>query len=302
MITVVRREAEPTPLVWLDVVDPTPEELACLSRDYGLHPTLVADCLQPFHLPKYEQSGDVTFIIVRAFDENASVTETSVQALTRKIALFLGERFLITVHRKDQSFMVPIREKYSAAKAPMHLQVILLEILLASVETYHRLLEIAEQEAHAFESTVLSDHQDAAHWDAFFHTQARLTVTKRLFWHIRDAVLKFEPHASAILPIRQDLRERLESLQFFADTLLDDLRNLLAVQLGLVSHGTNKVMRTLTVFSVIFMPLTFIVGVYGMNFQHMPELGWRYGYAAILAVLGITAGALGIWFHKKGWL
>lgn len=89
---------------------------------------------------------------------------------------------------------------------------------------------------------------------------------------------------------------------FFADTLLDDLRNLLAVQLALASHGTNKVMRTLTVFSVIFMPLTFIVGVYGMNFRYMPELNWRYGYFLVIGVLVLLSAYLVTRFRKRGWL
>jgi magnesium transporter len=302
MITTVYQEEGPDGRLWLDVVDPTPEELDSLASNYGLHHTLVADCLQPLHLPKHEQVDNVTFVIVRAFDELAALNETSVQALTRKIALFLGERFLITVHRKDQTFLANLRAKYRNPKRSLPLQTILLEVLIGAIETYRQPLDAAEQEAQAFETAILTNHQDDAHWDVFFRTQAQLTVIKRLFWHTRDAVQKLDLGTKPILSLRQDLRERIDSLQFFADTLLDDLRNLLAVQLALASHGTNKVMRTLTVFSVIFMPLTFVVGVYGMNFRYMPELNWRYGYFVVICLLILLSAYLVTRFRKRGWL
>jgi magnesium transporter len=302
MIHVVREVGSPSVPVWLDVIDPTPEELNALAHDYGLHQSLVADCLQPLHLPKHEQFDNGVFIIVRAFDETSSLEDTSVQALTGKIALFMSDRMLISIHRQDPTFLEAVRQKYRQVTNDVHLQVILLEIVLAALETYHQALELAEDQVHAFEVAVLSDHQDAAHWNDIFYTHARLTVIKRLFWHTQDALQKLVPQGDFILPLRQDVRERIISLQFFADNLLDDLRNLLSVQLGLVSHRTNKVMRTLTVFSVLFMPLTFVAGIYGMNFQHMPELTWRYGYFGVLGLLAFTTISLLIWFQRKGWL
>jgi magnesium transporter len=302
MIDEIRREGDPPVPVWLDVRDPAVSELHDLGQRYRLHPALVADCLDPLHLPKHEQAGDVTFLIVRAFDRSAPRSDTSVQTLTHEVAVFLGNRFLITAHRGDQRFLEPILQKYRFTPDPVYLLVVMLEVLLAAVETYHAPLEDAETQIHAFEAAILTDRRDAAHWDAVFRTQARLTVIKRMLWHTLSAVQRFVPRSDRNLALCQDLRERIESLAFFADNLLEDLRNLLAVQLSLSANDTNDVMRTLAMYSVFFMPLSFIVGVYGMNFENIPELKWQHGYYMVLSAMVATSFGLWRWFRKKRWL
>jgi magnesium transporter len=302
MIDEIRSEGQPPVPIWLDATDPSAEELGQLAASYHLHPTLVEDCLQPMHLPKHEQSGDVTFLIVRAFDNDSPAEDTSVQGLTRNVAVFLGNRFLITAHRKDQHFLTPILRKYRTAEGPVYLLSVMLEVLLAAVETYSPPLEAAETQIHAFEAAILTDRRDTDHWDAVFRTQARLTVIKRMLWHTLNAVQRFVPRSERSLPLCQDLRERIESLVFFADNLLEDLRNLLAVQLSLAANDTNDVMRTLAMYSVFFMPLSFIVGVYGMNFEHIPELKWRFGYPTVWIALALIAFSIWRGFRKRHWL
>ncbi|MFT3924832.1 MAG: CorA family divalent cation transporter [Myxococcales bacterium] len=302
MINQIRVEGEPPVPVWLDLVDPTADEFETLSRRYHLHSTLVKDCLEPQHLPKHEQSGDTTFLIVRAFNSRASVLDSDVHALTQKVALFLGNRFLITVHREDLAFMEPILRKYRYAPGPVYLLTSMLEVLMSAVETYHEPLETIEDQIHAFEASILTDQRDSAHWDAIFRTQTRLTVIKRMLWHTHNAVQRFVPRSDRNQPLCQDLREHVESLLFFADNLLEDLRNLLAVQLSLSANDTNDVMRTLALYSVFFLPLTFIVGVYGMNFREMPELHWRYSYPVFWLALVAISFAIWRWFRRKHWL
>ena len=98
---------------WLDVVDPSPAELEQVGRDYGLHPTSIQDCLDPEHLPKYEKIGDIAFIITRSYDDACADEADTVQELTRKVAIFVGSNFVITVHRKDQPFMVRLKERWA---------------------------------------------------------------------------------------------------------------------------------------------------------------------------------------------
>jgi len=302
MITEVRFEGDPPVPIWIDVSDPAEGELDGLRERYSLPDTLVADCLQPFHLPKHEQSGDLTFLFVRSYDSEAGECEASVQNVTKGVGVFLGNRFLISVHRGTPAFLGPILAKYGNADEPAYLLVAMLEILLGAVETYQAPLEEAEAQVHVFESSVLTDRRDTAHWDAVFRTQARLTIIKRMLWHTLNAVQKFVPRSDRNLPLCQDLRERIESLLFFTDNLLEDLRNLLAVQLSLAANDTNDVMRTLATASVFFMPLTFIVGVYGMNFQSIPELHWRYGYLFVWATCALITIGLYRWFRNKHWM
>jgi magnesium transporter len=96
------------------------------------------------------------------------------------------------------------------------------------------------------------------------------------------------PSTGRATTLFRDVQENAESFHFYADELLDDVNTLLSVQLALASHRTSEVMRVLTVFSVFFLPLTFIVGVYGMNFAFMPELRHRWGYPGVLAMMGLV--------------
>jgi magnesium transporter len=98
------------------------------------------------------------------------------------------------------------------------------------------------------------------------------------------------------------VRDTAESYLFYADQLLDETQGLLGTYLAVASHRTNEVMRVLTVFSAFFLPLTFIVGIYGMNFEHMPELGQRWGYPMVLVGMGMVSLVIMLWFRRRGWL
>ena len=115
-VRTVLQRTEP-PLVWLDVVSPTKDELVELARTYGLQHTAVKDCLDPEHLPKFEQFETHTFAIIRAFDEGSEETCGTVQELTRKIAIFSGPTFLITIHRTEQPWLAALAAMLSSCAA-----------------------------------------------------------------------------------------------------------------------------------------------------------------------------------------
>src|SRR5688572_10050036 len=233
MLDVVLKEGNRPIPVWIEVVQPTREELNGLAENYNLHPSLVQDCLDPTHLPKHEVHEGTTFMIVRHYDDTCPDSQDSVQAMTRKIALFLGDRFFLTIHRHDQPFLRALRAKYERHEGePIYLQVLLLEILMGAVETYHKPLEDAEIRIHTFERSILQDQRSMERWEEVFRTKCRLMVIKRMLWHTLNTVQKFVPFSDTNLPMRQDLRERIENLQFFADSLLDDLNSLLNIQMS----------------------------------------------------------------------
>src|SRR5262249_37251461 len=103
------------PFKWIDIVAPTPEELAALSSEYGIHPLAVQDCLDPEHLPKYERIGPITVLMLRAFDETAAPDADTVHKLTRKVALFFNDELLITVHRAEQRFLEELKVQVAEA-------------------------------------------------------------------------------------------------------------------------------------------------------------------------------------------
>lgn len=302
MIRTVMTDKSNSAALWLDVVSPSPEELLSLVDKYQLHPATVKNCLDPLHLPKYEKLGDTAFIVLRAYDESASPRRDGIQSMTKKIAIFISDRFLITIHRREHDYLQTTIQKYEGIAETMQLPHILLEILTGAVETFYRPLTDTEHQLDIFERSLLRQHEPVDKWRGIFKTKNRLMVIKRMLWHAQSTVQKLVPSSEARRPLYQDLRERIENLYSFADELLDDMGNLLNIQISLASHRTNEVVRILTLFSVVFMPLTFIVGVYGMNFHFMPELSSPYGYAYVWGLMILTTLVLYLWFRNRGWL
>ncbi|HVK00445.1 MAG TPA: CorA family divalent cation transporter [Gemmatimonadales bacterium] len=312
-IRTVVEKSEPR-FTWLDVVDPTREELSELVGDYGLHPLSVNDCLDPEHLPKYEVFENHSFVILRAVDAEAPRTADTVQALTRKLAVFAGPSFVITIHRKDQPWLTALEER-ALANVPLKLATrtegiqvhLLTQLFNAALDTYQRPLEEVENTLDRFDTKVFEGEvEDPAEFRADLREIHRLkrqvTLCKRLLWRTVDVTQRMVSNAGKAAALLRDVQENAESYHFYADELLDDANTLLNVQLALASQRTSEVMRVLTVFSVFFLPLTFIVGVYGMNFRYMPELYERWGYPAVVLVMAVVTFAIYRWFRVRGWL
>lgn len=296
------------PFIWLDVVNPTREELANIARQYGLHSTSVEDSLDPEHLPKYERIAAVTFIIIRAFDEAATRECSTIQEMTRKVAVFYSTDFLLTIHRTDQPFLAALIEKYQSPPPPgaerrkSFLPRVLIEIINGAIETYERPLGEAEGAVDKFEATVFGEQEISGLLQRIYTEKRRATQMRRMLSHTLDVVQRLVPASEPTAPLFQDLRENAQSMHSYAEELVEDVNNLLSIQLALASHRTNEVVRVLTVFSVFFLPLTFIVGIYGMNFDVMPELRHRLGYPAVMVGMGLVTLVIYLWFRRRGWL
>ncbi len=307
--SLVLETSEPA-LEWIDLVDPSEEELHAVAAEYGLFPTLVEDSLEAAHLPKYEKVGDTTFLIVRSFDDRAAPDASTVQELTRKVAVFCGPAFVITIHRVDLPYIRSLREEYRTRAAAGESErlphgfapAIVIDLINAAVDSYAGPLDQAEDDLDRHEATLFAESNLVQLLRQIHALKRRISMIKRMLWHTLNTVGKLVPAAAPSAPLYQDLRESVERLHFQADEMLDDVNNLLNVHLGLASHRTSQTVRVLTVFSVFFMPLTFIVGVYGMNFQFMPELHWRWGYPAVIALMFVITVWIYVWFRRRGWL
>ena len=289
---------------WLDVVQPSTEELDQLAVTYGLHATAVKDCLDPEHLPKFERYGDLTFIIMRAFDEESDPRSETIQQITRKIAVFFTDKYIITIHRKDQSFIARLRdEQLQRAKTrEVRLSYVLTDLVNAVVATYEDPLEEAEHTIEQFEDSLFDSKRANPPLQEIHVLKRRVNLMKRLLWQTMGVIHKLKPPFERNAPLFQDASENAESYHFYADELLEEVTNLLSIHLSMASHKTNEVMRVLTVFSAFFLPLTFIVGIYGMNFEIMPELKSKFGYPAVLILMLAVSTGIFIWFRRRGWL
>jgi magnesium transporter len=299
---------------WLDIVAPTLEELSEIAARYTLDPISVHDCLDPEHLPKFEQFDNYAFAIIRVYDERSDKRGSTMQELTRKIAIFYAPTFLITIHRVDQPWLSRLEDKIAqegikngtAARETLQARIIA-RLLNAAVDTYSAPLEALETRTDSFEAALFQAGERAGpalagSLQEIHLLKRQVTVITRLLWRFLDVVQRMTPTSGRAAALFRDVQENVESYHFYADELLDDANTVLNIQLSLATHRTNEVMRVLTVFSVFFLPLTFIVGIYGMNFHFMPELRAWWGYPAVLAAMGAVTLSIYHWFRRRGWL
>ncbi len=299
---------------WHDVVNPSPERLTKLAKEYHLHKTSVRDCLQPEHLPKFEIIGETTFLILRAYDQDAPKDADTVQELTRKIAVFIGKGFILTIHRKDLPFLALVRtdwetkiKEHGASARDELLGVLLYDCF----QSYEPALNQMAQRLEENETLVFGAHTSKQfNLEQGYYLRRGISVSKRLLRLSFDVTNKLAHQIDGkVAPQFQDVKERVESLLFQADELYDSIHSLLSLYLSLASqktneasHRINEIIRVLTIFSVFFLPLNFMTGVYGMNFQFMPGLEFPYGFTVISSLMVVVTISIALWFRHKGWL
>lgn len=289
---------------WLDVNDPTGSELELLHKKYGLSYIALQDCLDPKHLPKYESMQEGVFIMLRAYDDKCSHDANTIRELTQKIAIFIGPDYLITIHRRDQPYIKQIRERWIKTKknSTNILAELLGRITLAIISSYTQALTMCENDLESFETVIFKEESTSQSIQEKFLLKRKAYVFKRILKLTMDILPKLKMINDYDPSFFQDLKERSENAYFEAENILEYVNNLITLHLSLASHNTNEVVRVLTIFSVFFLPLTFIVGVYGMNFVNIPELKLEYGYPAVLTGLIIVCIILYLWFRRRGWL
>lgn len=291
---------------WVDVTAPTDPELREVAREYGLHPQAVRDCLDPEHLPKFERFPGNLFFIVRSFDAGAPADCATTQELTRKVAVFSGQGFVVSIHRGPQPFLQQVRERHAAVGAtdqPELAQYFLVcDIIEGASETFTSPLDALETTIDDIEDALVVGRLGADDLVRLHTVKRRVTIVKRMLWRSLDVVQRLNPPSDVAAPRYQDLREAIESQHSWAGELVDHGTTLMNLQLAVSSERTNQVVRVLTVFSAFFLPLTFIVGVYGMNFEHMPELTSPYGYGGVWALMLVVSVGIFLWFRHRGWL
>ena len=304
----MKQIARETPgFTWIDVNAPSAEELQAVAAEYGLHPLAVQDCLDPEHLPKYERLGATTFVILRAFDENATEDADTVHALTRKVALFFDAKRLITFSRAPQGFLERLKGEPPRLLFPEEPAgpVQILAVVNGVIETFWKPLANLEKRLTDMEPRTVNHRERPTLIHELFHIKRRLNALRSTARHTLETVKKLAASTEENLPASPrltDARENAESLYFATDEIIEDITNLLQLALAAADHDTNEIVRVLTIFSVFFRPLTFIVGVYGMNFDLMPELRWRFGYPLVCGAMVVCCVTIFLWFRRKEWL
>ena len=286
---------------WIDITDPGQQELEGIAEKYKLHASSVNDCLQPGHLPKYEEFKSYTFIILRVYFPDKNKEADTVQEITNKIAIFFSKDFIITIHRKPWHPIDRVNTDLVSAgdcKGTLH---VLNELLKNALHSYDAPGAELTQSIDYYEQQVFLRDRKVPILRGLYFIKRRVDVIRRLLFLVYDVVDKIDPPETTNAYTR-DIRDLYVKQKSLYDSLSENANHLLNIYFNISSQKTNETMRILTIFSVFFMPLTFIVGVYGMNFKYMPELEWHYGYPAAMILMVVVIVAIYIWFKRKNWL
>lgn len=299
-MTEVLKEKTEGSYEWIDITAPTKEELNVIATRHGLPPSQVEDCLQPEHLPKHEVIGDSLFVILRTFSINATEEADTIQEVTDKIAVFFGDNFIVTVHRPPFPFLAQIKKDLvdqGKCSTPFHL---LFHIFAHSVLSFDAPLTKLVGDIDQYEPKIFLEKKTPGLLKDLYYIKRRASVMDTII----EMSKTIHENLKGKISTQQynHLKDDFLRLQTSTRQVVDNVTNLLNIYISLSSQRTGEVMRVLTVFSVFFMPLTFIAGIYGMNFDVMPELRWQYGYVwSIVLMTGVTL-SIYLWFRRKGWM
>lgn len=288
---------------WIDIENPSEEELKNLQLNYNLHPAALQDVLQPEHLPKIEMFDDTAFIICRFFDDEAQPPSDSIQKISRKLAIFYRKDLVLTIHRKPLKAYQQLIDRYETAFT-LNAFELTCKIVKTVLISYEVPCQKIETEIDFYENRIFMKKRIPDLIKSLYEIKRRIYIIRKISNLTHDLVVHLGSHIEThkSKPIYQDLKDYYTKVDTVIESNYDDIHNLLNIYISLSSQRTNEVMRTLTVFTAFFLPTTFVVGLYGMNFEFMPELHYTWGYPAVLGVMLAITVVIYAWFKRKGWM
>jgi magnesium transporter len=292
----------PDRVVWVDLSGGGKAELAILTDVFRFHPLAIEDCVNRRHNPTVEDFKDYIFILTHGIHPDSSERDFK----TRPLGLFVGRSFLVSHHRDRSRSIEHTME--SARHNPRVMaegpDSILYNILDYQVDQYLPVLQIFEKKIDDVEDRIFTAPTGEVLTDVLAFKRALMRL-RRIAGHQRDILLRLVRREFPVIDEKsiyglRDVADHLVRITDLADTYRELVSGALEAHLSIVSNRTNEIMRVLTVIATLFIPLTFIVGIYGMNFDHMPELHWRYGYLGVWIVMLAVAGGMYWYFRRRG--
>lgn len=293
------------PLVWIDVACPGPPEEEFLRERLRFHPLAVEDCVRGRQRPKLDRYPGYFFLVMYS----ASVNAERERMALHEVHMFLGRRYIVTVHdHKVEEFGEVLARWRSSPASFRTVGVLAHAILDLIVDHYfpvadHFADRVEELEASAFENP--GDTQ--AGLEKLLSVRRELTIFRKILGPERDVMstlLRRDlPFLSAdLLLYFQDVHDHLMRVVEELDTLRDLLSGAMEAQLSAASNQLNVTMRVMAAWSIILMAITLVAGIYGMNFHLMPELVWRWGYAWALGLMVGIGAILFAYFRRRDWI
>ena len=294
----------PERTLWVDVQGfADAAKLRAIARVFALHPLVLEDATNVPQRAKSEVHAHEHVLVARV---PVSASDGSLEV--PQACIILGRGWLITFQDRHRGLFAPVRDAILRGSGPIRqlgADYLAYALLDAVVDRYFPVVEALSSDLEDLESEV-TQHPSPDLLARLQRVRRALAAVRRVGWPQREALgeLAREPSPFVSNEVRvylRDVEQHVRQIIELADSSRELAGLVTEIYLTQLSHRTNEVMKVLTLVSSIFIPLTFVVGIYGMNFDVMPELHWRFGYPAVLLATGAIALGLILWFRRRGW-
>lgn len=281
------------------------ERLAPFGQAFGLHPLVLEDILNTEQRPKLEDYGEYMYVVLRKLDNDTSSDEVA----TEQISLILGRNVVISFLESDSGIFNVVKERILNNRGRIRklgADYLVYALMDEVVDNYFAIFERLGERIETLQEILLSKPTPESLRSLHALKRAMLFLRKSI-WPLREVISGLQRGDSLL--IQKDtwlyLRDVYDHTIHVIDTIetyRDMLSSMLDIYLMSLSNRMNEIMKVLTIITTIFMPLSFIAGVYGMNFQYMPELNRPWGYPLVLLLMAVVAGGMLIFFRRKKWI
>ncbi|ATN05998.1 magnesium transporter CorA [Chryseobacterium indologenes] len=286
---------------WVDVESPTAEDLRFLHERYEINNLLLEDTIDPNHLPKYEEDGNVKFFLLRESTELERKNLNTISDISTKIGVFLLGNTIITVHRMKTRSISDTKKTIATIQEDVTPQKVLLMIAILIMKSFDdESLSLFETMDNIENEIFLKNTNHTSQIRRLYKLKRKSGLNSRVLIISTDAIDKFK-----LLDLQDseivDLKDKHKDVVADFDHLNIQITNLISMFLALSDQKANQVMKVLAIYSVYFLPITFIAGVYGMNFENMPELHHKHGYFITLGVMATVVISTFIYVRRRQW-
>ncbi len=276
-----------------------------IGEKFNIHPLVLEDILNTETRPKIEITDDYIFIVLKLLNYNPE--DKSVES--EQVSLILGNTFVFSFLEKNDSIFNPLRERIINQASRVRksgcdfLFYALMDII---VDNYYLVLEKTDDDIDYLDDSLINN-SGQIQIKEIHSLKRRLIALRRNTWPLRELFSQLIREDSKLInettePFLRDLLDHTIHVTESIDSFRETANTLMETYLSLSSNKMNEVMKVLTIIATIFIPLTFIVGIYGMNFQHMPELEWEWAYYGVWAIMIAVAVVMLLFFRRKKWL
>lgn len=297
---------DPAMVTWINVNGISQvKNLEKLGECFKIHPLVLEDILEVGQRPKVEDYDDYLYIVLDSIKPVAEAGEL----LAQEISLVLGPHYVLSFYEGEGDLFAPIRERLLKAKGRIRklgADFLAYSIIDLIVDNYFVELEKFGDQVESLEDEVVARPSPQTLRDVHRFKNDMIMLRKSL-WPLREVIARLERRESPLISenLANYFRDVYDHTIIAIDTVetyRDILSGMLDIYLSSMSNRLNQIMKVLTIIATIFMPLTFITSLYGMNFKNMPELQWEYGYFSVIGVIIVIAITMLLFFRKKQWL